>query len=179
MSGVVSVCSDHRDDACEEIFADGKQLQLSPRIERDPTVKRGEHTASVSIYLPTVWQKSARAYLDAFYGQFFKMQGGRAVPRDLEIAIESERPDRVVGKLTWHKGERPGGHQARCVSTVEKGLAQVARFVAESDAAVKEHGVLGQRMIDSVAVISNDQPIKNAAPCQPSKDVPSASVTDI
>jgi hypothetical protein len=147
-----------------KIIDDGAVMQLFPVVEHDRTLKRGEHSASGVLYLPTVWNKSASEYLDQFIERFFD-DGEKH-----HVSIEREAPDHVVAKMVWHQEEKPGGHQALCVSTVEHGLAQIACFFAESDAAMKEHGEAGRRFIESVAVVRDA--VRDQAPCRPSHRLP-------
>ena len=148
-----------------KIVEGGSVMQLVPSVEHDPTLKEGEHTANAAIYLPTVWEGSAREYFARFADRFFKKHEKHEIVFD-----PGSSHDRVVTRMVWHKNEKPGGHQALCVSTVEHQLAQIACFFAESDAAMKEHGELGHRFIDSVAPV--DGAIKDLAPCRPSRKLP-------
>jgi hypothetical protein len=145
----------------QKISDGGAVMHLFPMVERDPTVKPDEHTASLALYMPTVWEKkTAREYLNRFIARSFTRDDQQ------EVSIEHEEAGRIVAKVVWHKDEKPGGHQALCVSTVKGGLAQLACFSAESDAAMKEHGEAGRRFIESVAVAQGS--VRDEAPRHPS-----------
>lgn len=146
-----------------KVIGDGKGIQWFPD-GGNANGPPGEHAANASIYLPTVWHKTAREYFDRFTEKLFSKNV------EHEIIFKRESASIVVAKMEWNKEQLAGGHQALCVTTVEHELAQIACFTVEDDAALKKYGEAGQRFIQSVSV---RRETKDEAPRRPSSKLPS------